>query len=331
MLTFNSLVIYSAFSILMMYGGIKLSFKFNLLDMPSKRKIHKQATPYIGGIILSVTYLFSLKFFDVQNNNLNIIFSIGFLMAIVGFLDDRYKLNVGGKLSLQIIPIFYLIIFEKIYLIHLGDYNLFKLSLNSFTIPFTLLCVLFLINAFNYFDGIDGSLGITLISVISILFFLTINDNYQLYLTILTLPIVIFLIFNFSIFNISKIFLGDSGSLLLGFIISFTLIHLARSNIAHPILLAWSVSIFVYEFISINIDRMIKNKRIFEAGQDHLHHLIFIKTRSTFYTSCIMSFMNIFMFTCGYLTFTYFNSLTSLVLFIVYFFIFHFLRQKFIA
>ena len=224
-----------------------------------------------------------------------------------------------------------MIVFAMMILTHLGDYSLFKLYFNTFAITFTLLCVLFLINSFNYFDGIDGSLGLTLISVILILYFLTINTNYQSYLIILTLPICFFLIFNFSLFNISKLFLGDSGSLLLGFIISFTLIHLAKNNIVHPILLAWSVAIFVYEFMSVNLDRMIKNKKIFEPGQDHLHHLIYIKTKSTFYTSCIMSVLNILMFICGYLVFKYINSLTSLVIFITIFFIFYFLRKKYIT
>lgn len=324
----NNLLVYFILSVLLMYIGTKISLKLNLLDIPIKRKIHKQPTPYTGGLILSFTYLFALKIFNVEQSHLNIILSSGLLMAIVGFLDDRYKLNVGGKLGLQIIPIFYLIVFEKISLTHLGEYNIFKLSLNSFSVTFTLLCVLFLINAFNYIDGIDGSLGFTTISVVLILYFLTIEKNYFTYLISLLLPLGIFLIFNFSLFNVSKLFLGDSGSLLLGFIISFTLIHLAKNNVAHPILLAWSVSIFVYEFISVNLDRLKNKKKIFEAGQDHIHHLILKKIRSTFYTSCLMSFLNIFMFICGYLTFKYINSLSSLILFVTLFFIFNFLRKK---
>ena len=77
----------------------------------------------------------------------------------MGLIDDKYNLNTGGKLSLQVIPIFYLIVFENLKLTQIGDYEYFKLSLGSFSIPFTLLCVLLLINSFNYFDGIDGSLS----------------------------------------------------------------------------------------------------------------------------------------------------------------------------
>ena len=73
---------------------------------------------------------------------------------------------------MQIIPIFYLVIFENLSLIHLGDYSYFKLNLGTFAIPFTFLSVLFLINAFNYFDGVDGCwLSIS----VEILYFLHLN------------------------------------------------------------------------------------------------------------------------------------------------------------
>ena len=89
----------------------------------------------------------------------------------MGLIDDKYNLNVGGKLSLQVIPIFYLVVFESLFLTNIGDYDYFKLELGTINIPFTLINVLFLINAFNYFDGIDGILGSVTISVLCILFF----------------------------------------------------------------------------------------------------------------------------------------------------------------
>ena len=96
------------------------------------------------------------------------------------------------------------------------------------------------------------------------------------------MPICIFLCFNYALFRLPKLFLGDSGSLLLGFIISFVLIYFANQKITHPILLAWSVSIFVYEFLAINLIRLKNKKSIFKAGQDHLHHILIKKTKSIF-------------------------------------------------
>ena len=249
-------------------------------------------------------------------------------MSIVGFIDDKYNLNTGGKLSLQIIPIIYLIIIESLNLNQLGDYYFFKLELSSLSVPFSLICVLFLINAFNYFDGLDGILGSTSISVLIILYFLTSDENIKLFLIITILPIFIFLFFNFSFLNLPKIFLGDSGSLLLGFIVAFTLIYFANQKISHPILLAWSISIFVYEFLSVNLLRILNNKNIFEPSLDHLHHIMLKKTKSIFFTNILISTTNIIFFLIGYFSFNLISSLTSFILFIFLFIIFFIIRKN---
>lgn len=307
----------------------KFSYKMSLLDFPNERKNHHKATAYTGGLALSLIYLFSIYLFDLKTEKLNLIFSIGFLIAIVGFMDDKYKLNVGGKLSLQLIPIIYLIILENFNLNHLGDYNYFKLQLNSISIPFTSLALIYLINSFNYFDGLDGSLGFVTISVLSILYFLLPDENIKLFIIVVAIPLLIFLLFNFSIFKLPKTFLGDSGSLLLGFIIGFTLILISNKEFVHPILLAWSIVVFVYEFLSINIIRLKMGVPIFQSGHDHLHHFLIEKSKSVFMTNFILSFVNIVFFTVGYLSFNYINSLTSLILFVILFIIFFSIRLKF--
>lgn len=301
---YNKIFLYPLISFLIIFLLAKISYKLNLVDIPNKRKIHTKATAYTGGFALSIIFIISILIFNISINSLNLILSIGFLISLVGLIDDKLTLNVGSKLSLQIIPILYLILFDYLYLDQVGDYKYFKLELGSFTIPFSLLCVLFLINAYNYFDGIDGTLCSTTISVLFILYFLVHNRELQLFIIIILIPIVLFLFFNFSFFKLPKLFLGDSGSLLLGFIISFFLIYLGNQNLIHPILLAWSIAIFVYEFLSINLIRLKTNHGLFRAGQDHLHHLIFKKTRSIFLTNSLLFVTNIFLFIIGYLSST---------------------------
>jgi UDP-GlcNAc:undecaprenyl-phosphate GlcNAc-1-phosphate transferase len=312
-----------------LFSIAKISYKLNLLDFPSKRAVHLNPTAYTGGIALCLSYAFAVFLFNFSSEKLNLIISIAFLVGIVGFIDDKFNLNVGGKLSLQIIPIIYLVILENLKLNHIGDYNYFKLELNSFSIPFTLLAILFLINAFNYFDGLDGLLGCTSISVLSILIFLIPNQNINLFFIIIILPILFFLCFNFSLFQLPKLFLGDSGSLLLGFIISFTLIFLAIEKFAHPILLAFSVSIFVYEFISINLIRLKKKQDLFSAGQDHLHHQLFKYTNSIFQTNLFISLANIILFVIGYISFLLISPIASLICFVIFFIIYFTLRNKY--
>ncbi len=334
----STTVTYLLLNFLIIFSFSKISYKLNLVDIPNKRKIHKKPTAYTGGIAISVILLTAIILFDSFNKSLSLILSIAFLISFVGLIDDKFNLNIGGKISLQIIPILYLVIFENLSLISLGNYNYFNLELNTFSVPFTILSVLFLINAFNYFDGIDGILSFSSISVFIILIFLASREDYHflvyeqninIFLIAIIIPIIVFLFFNFSFFKMPKVFLGDSGSLLLGFLVSFILIYFANQNFIHPILLAWSVVIFVYEFLSINIIRLKNNQKLFKAGQDHLHHIMFKKNKSVFLTNLTISLSNIILFIIGYLSYLLINPLTSLILFIALFIIFLRLRNTF--
>ena len=71
-----------------------------------------KATAYTGGIIISMILVCAIQLFDITDKNLNLILSIAFLISIIGLADDKYFLNAGNKLSLQIIPIFYLVILK---------------------------------------------------------------------------------------------------------------------------------------------------------------------------------------------------------------------------
>tara|TARA_Y100000389_G_scaffold63923_1_gene59939 strand:- start:2076 stop:3059 length:984 start_codon:yes stop_codon:yes gene_type:complete len=321
------MTIYFIITFLIIFFFTKASYKLKLVDLPNERKSHSRPVAYTGGLAICLTYILSIYLFNIPFNELNLIISIGSLIAAVGFLDDKQNLNIGGKLSLQIIPMIYLIVFENLSLNQIGDYNFFKLELNSFSIPFTIFCLIFLVNAFNYFDGLDGVLSSTSISVLAILYFLTTNEHIKTYLIIIFLPLCVFLLFNFSFFNLPKLFLGDSGSLLLGFIIGFILIYFANQRIAHPIILAWSIAIFVYEFISINLIRFKNKKNIFKPGQDHLHHVLFKKNKSLLLTNFLIVFSNLSLFTIGYVSFEFFNPFISLVLFICCFVIFFIFRS----
>ena len=281
----SNLLIYSLISFLILFSIAKISYKLNFVDIPNKRSMHLKPTAYTGGIALCLTYVFAIYLFDFSSEKLNLILSIAFLVGIVGFIDDKYNLNVGGKLSLQIIPIIYLVVLENLQLNNIGDYNYFQTELNSFSIPFTLLAILFLINSFNYFDGLDGLLGSTTISVMTILIFLIPNEKIKFFLIINLLPIILFLCFNFSI--------------------------------------------FVYEFISINIIRFKKKKDLFVAGQDHLHHQLFKLTNSIFQTNLFINLVNIILFIIGYMNFSLISPMASLISFIVLFIIYFILRNRY--
>ena len=202
----NTTIIYSILCFVLTIITALVSYKLKLVDIPNNRKIHSKPVVHTGGLAISIAYLFSLQLFNNTNIDLNLIISISFLITLLGFIDDSYQLDTSSKLSLQIIPIFYLIFIKGISLYTIGHYDYFNLELGIFSAPFTLLCVLFLINAFNYFDGIDGTLGFTTISVIINLYILIPDNNIRFFLVIITIPIFIFLFFNFSFLIFLKCF-----------------------------------------------------------------------------------------------------------------------------
>ena len=115
--------LFISFSVLAIIS--KFSYKLNLIDIPNERKKHIKPTAYTGGLALSLIYIVAIYIFDIYSQKLNLILSLSFLIGIVGFIDDKYDLNIGGKLSLQILPIIYLIILENLNLTQLGNYNFF--------------------------------------------------------------------------------------------------------------------------------------------------------------------------------------------------------------
>ena len=321
------LILYSFIGFILLYFFSKISYKLNFVDIPNKRSMHDKPVAYTGGITLSIIYVISIKLFNYPTT-LDLIISVAFLVSIIGFIDDKMHLNVGGKLSLQVIAVMCLISLENISLTSIGNYQYFEISLGKFAIPFTLVCIILLINSFNYFDGLDGTLSWLTISVVIILMFLIDNKNINLFLIIILIPLLIFLCFNFSFFNLPKLFLGDGGSLMLGFVMSFFLVYIAHIKLVHPILLAWSIIIFVYEFLSINFIRTKDKKNILHPGRDHLHHLLFKKTKSIFLTNFIICLTNICFFIMGYISFYLLSPTISLILLILMFYIFYNFRIK---
>ena len=309
------------------------AFKIKLLDFPNNRKIHKKPIPLIGGIVIGGIMILAVLLFDFKNSQYNMILNFSLFIVIVGFLDDLKNLSATNKLILQSIPIFFLVFNYNFFITDLGEYQyLGTINLGTFAPIFTLLCIFLFINACNYLDGIDGSLSIIYLNSVMILFLITENKNIDInyfYITI-TFPVIIFLFFNLIPF-FPKIFLGDSGSLLLGYLLSCLMII---SNIifqVHPILVAWSVNLIVFDFLFVNIKRIILNRNILIPSLDHIHHLCFLHTKSITFSNIILISVNSFFAGIGIFLLNYFNSLISLIAYFISFLLYILIRNKLIS
>ena len=270
MLTVKFALIY----ILISSSIIYLSRHLGYFDKPNKRTIHRIPTINTGGLIIYLFFL-SVTSQGEFNYNIELIVSIGFFVCLTGFIDDRINLNPSSKIILIIIPSIYLIL-NGISINDLGQYEyLGNLELGKFKIPFLLLAIGLLINATNYIDGIDGLLLTFFLSCL--IYYIFLIDDIK---TINLLKFFVIAGFLNLILNLLpskykfKVFSGDSGSLFIGFFISFMTIELYSSFNIHPAILIWPLWYPVYDFLFVSINRLINKKSIFKPDNTHLHHAI---------------------------------------------------------
>ena len=222
-----------------------ISKNLKLLDYPNRnRKLHLQPTPYTGGVAILIINILLIKFtnYDIQIKNLIIVSSA---IVLLGFLDDKYNLQVPLRVFFQVACIF-LIIQQGFLVTNLGKmFSNQEISLGAFSIIFTIICVAIIINGFNYLDGIDGlasSLFINSLMITGI--FLCLQQNFlqdiKEILIFISIPVITFFLFNIRFFKLPKLFLGDNGSLLLGYFLSFILIYLSQNKgLIEPSLIIW--------------------------------------------------------------------------------------------
>ena len=322
MLTIKFVIIYILISSTVIYLSIHLEY----LDKPNKRGIHRIPTINTGGLII---YLFFLSIISQGEYNFNIelIVSIGFFVCLTGFVDDRINLNPSSKIILLLIPSIYLI-FNGITINDLGQYEyLGNLELGKFKIPFLLLAIGLLINATNYIDGIDGLLLTFFLSCLLYYIFLIDDIKTINLLKLFALATFLNLILNFlPSKNRFKVFSGDSGSLFIGFFISFMTIDLYNSFDIHPAILIWPLWYPVYDFLFVSINRLINKKSIFEPDNTHLHHVISNKFNGNRISPIILFlFVNFSIIFLGY-KISEISKLFSLCAFIIGFNLFFILR-----
>ncbi|GAA0121282.1 MAG: undecaprenyl/decaprenyl-phosphate alpha-N-acetylglucosaminyl 1-phosphate transferase [Clostridium argentinense] len=257
---------------------IKLAIKLNAIDVPNDpRRIHKKPTPRMGGVAIYIAFVIgvvlNMSNFSIQDLGLLIGATV---IVIGGMIDDVKDLRPRYKLVFQIVAAVILIVFGlKITLVTnpLNSGGSF-LNLGLLGIPLTIIWVIGITNAFNLIDGVDGlAAGVGFISSVTLFIVSVINGRGDAaFLTaILSGAIIGFLPYNF---NPARIFMGDTGSQLLGFLLAAISIDGAIKSatalvIAVPLL---ALGLPIYDTLFAMIRRKVNGKPIMQADKGHLHH-----------------------------------------------------------
>ena len=312
----------------------QITFRFNIYDKnDNKRKLHTHPISLFGGTIIlynfiiciSLGYIFNFSLFD--NNFLNDnreVFAFVFgsiFFYLLGLFDDKYVLNSNKKFFFSII-IIYLItsLDESLILNEIKFLNFNKIELFGFSKPFSILCFLLFLNALNMFDGIN--LQVALYSILLFIIFLLkgINVNFNL---IILFSLTLFLYFNYR----NRCFLGDSGSNILFFIISCTIIKNYNINTNFQI-----EEIFILMFLPgldmfrLFLFRLIKGNNPFKADNSHVHHLLYKIFKNKTFVALILFVVNFLVILIYY--FVNFKLIFCIFISIIYFLSIYFIYSK---
>lgn len=251
----------------------RIAFHVNALDIPDKRKVHKKPMPRMGGLGIFSGFLLGYMLFGEHTPLMNSILIGSFVIIITGIIDDIKPLKASYKLVGQLIASLIVVLYGGLLLKDVSFFGLY-IDFKWFAYPITILFILGCINCMNLIDGLDGLAG-----GISAIFFLTIGiiaicKGQFMLATVLTL--IMFgstLGFLFHNFYPAKIFMGDTGSMFLGFMIAvITLLGFKSVMMSAIIIPLFILVVPILDTLFAIIRRKLKGESISTPDKCHIHH-----------------------------------------------------------
>lgn len=256
-----------------------ISYHVGALDYPNERKVHKKPMPVMGGLMIYLGFLFGYMLFAPQSTQMLAILIASFIVVITGILDVIKPLRAREKLVGQVVAALIIVFYGKILLNDISFFG-YYFDFGWLAYPITIVFIVAVMNCINLIDGLDG-----LADGISMIFFITIGVLAFIMHNLGSLEITIafimigaclgFLIFNF---NPAKIFMGEIGSMFLGFMIAVVCLlgfkAVTLTSLIVPMLI---LAIPILDTLFAILRRIIHHKPIYEADRQHLHHQLLNK------------------------------------------------------
>lgn len=264
----------AAFAALFHFILIRYAHVLGLVDVPNERSMHKKVIPRGAGIaiFMSVMLVQSIFNWDHIFSNLYLYAAITFVF-IIGFLDDVYDVSPRYKF----VFIFFaaiLVYLQGIQIDTLGSYFGYEIALHYYLIfPFMFIAIAGFTNALNLIDGLDGlSASVSLIILVTF-FAIGFNHDDLLIMTISSSFIAALIVFWLFNWFPAKIFMGDSGSLTLGFIIS--VLSILSFKYTSPTAILFIIALPLLDTFMVMTRRIQRGESPFKADKNHLHHFVY--------------------------------------------------------
>lgn len=258
-----------------------LARRLGLVDKPDGRKHHRGRIPLIGGLCFFIGTLVGLSYLGYLDRFVTSLVAGGVLIVLIGVVDDFAGLSVKSRLFAEAGIVALVIVASGYYVDDLGlSLPGNALQLGMLGVPVTIVAVIGLINAFNMLDGIDGlAASMAMVSIAAILFFDHVTwsvPSVVLLLQVLFAALVPYLFVNLGWPDGRKIFMGDAGSTLIGFLLAWSVIFLSHRSVGRlaPVDVLWCIAIPVMDTLGVMYRRIRAGRSPFKPDRLHLHHLM---------------------------------------------------------
>lgn len=298
MSAFNSEVIAFMATTLVIYFALPRAEFFGLVDRPSGRKIHKEDIPTIGGIAIFCGFVLALLSLNLAIEGFQRFILPALLLIVVGLIDDMQTLSYKLRFISQIIVGILMTLWSGVVVTDLGNlvFEDSVLTLHVLATPFTIICLVGVVNAVNMADGMDGLAGmLALVALVSLAVVTYIGKQQVLFhiLLILACCLVAFLGFNarFPWRNRAVVFMGDAGSMFLGFALTWFTVRLTQGNraVMTPVTPLWFIALPLFDMTATMLRRIVQGRSPFDADREHLHHVFLLAGFSVSQTVTILT------------------------------------------
>lgn len=256
----------------------RYALPLGLIDHPSQRKRHVGDVPLVGGLAIFMGVIAGAACYGQFHWFGKILIDTAMLLTMLGALDDRFDLSVRGRLVIQALAILTVMGSTGVYIHTLGHIFGYEVTLGWLGPPLTVIAVIGLVNAFNMMDGIDGLAGcLELVSIAAIALFANLSALREVIvlLALLATASLPYLATNLGLMG-RKIFLGDAGSMLIGYVLAWALIRMSQMPQTHlsPVNVLWCVALPVFDTLAVMSRRMSEGKSPFKPDRGHIHHIL---------------------------------------------------------
>lgn len=277
---------------------IRVAHLKNILDKPNMRTVHEELTPRLGGLAMFAGFMSALTIFSSLANGVQQLLAGCIILFFIGLKDDLISISALKKFAVQLLSTGIVMFMADIRITSFqGIFGIGELQIGM-SYGFTFLVIIGITNAINLIDGLDGLAG-TIVLIIActfgVYFYLYGGSAYGNYAAVafcLIGGVLGFLRYNF---HKATIFMGDTGSLLCGFIVSILAIQFIemRAEPAAPAVALGVLFVPLFDTVRVSIIRIMKGQSPFIPDRNHIHHRLLAMGFSQISTVLILGAINI--------------------------------------